>query len=290
VYTALPMTTKEAANEEANILPQKQQQKQEEPISGKRIIVRNLPVGISKEELRELGDRYGRVVNVELVSNPAYNTNQGKVRLPFGFISFLSEDDASYSIYRLNDFYYKGEHLSASLSKPNATQNNKSKTGGVANRGPQNDAKNKKKNTNYYSLRSLTPLNPPSLPPQQSQGAQHAPKAWDQPAPAQVNSNSNPPTDNNGYVQNNQGGKQGGRKNNTNNRNNRKQNYKAVPDPIEDIPTESSIGNYSSNIAEPITHDVAITIDSTQQWYSFKLTDDQLQEFYKAIEPFVPQQ
>jgi len=81
--------------------PQAQQQQQPPPNSGKRIIVRNLPQGITREELRELGDRYGRVVNVELVAKPQKGP-------PFGFISFLTEDDAGFSIYRLHEHHYRG--------------------------------------------------------------------------------------------------------------------------------------------------------------------------------------
>jgi len=46
----------------------------------KRIIIRNLPPGTTRDELRELCGRYGRVINVEIVS---------KQHRPFGFVSFF---------------------------------------------------------------------------------------------------------------------------------------------------------------------------------------------------------
>jgi RNA recognition motif-containing protein len=257
--------------------------------SGKRIIVRNLPPGVTKEELRELGDRYGRVVNVELVAKPQKGA-------PFGFISFLTEDDAGFSIYRLHDHHYKGYDLDVSLSIPKQREapnkNSKGATG-----GNRKDEKPKKTKKPMYSLRTLTPLNPPSAPPQTAQGNPQA-KGWDNAAPAQVSpsvSNNSQPSGDNGYVQNQSGkgnnnnnsGKQGRKNNTNNNRSSRKQNFKAVPEPVDDVPTEAvPEHSYDANIEMIHTTEVHITIEESQIWWTLKLAPDQLQEFYKALEPF----
>jgi hypothetical protein len=268
-----------------------QAQPQAQSNSGKRIIVRNLPPGITREELRELGDRYGRVVNVELVAKPQKGP-------PFGFISFLTEDDAGFSIYRLHEHHYRGFDLDVSLSiKQREGPNKNSK--GPATSGNRKEEKKKDKKKNYYSLRTLTPLNPPSAPPQTPQGNPQA-KGWDNAAPAQVSpsvSNNSQPSGDNGYVQNQSGkgnnnnnsGKQG-RKQNNNNNNNRsrgKQNFKAVPEPVDDVPTEAvPEHSYDANIEMIHTTEVHITIEESQIWWTLKLAPDQLQEFYKALEPF----
>jgi RNA recognition motif-containing protein len=257
--------------------------------SGKRIIVRNLPPGVTKEELRELGDRYGRVVNVELVAKPQKGA-------PFGFISFLTEDDAGFSIYRLHDHHYKGYDLDVSLSIPKQREapnkNSKGATG-----GNRKDEKPKKTKKPMYSLRTLTPLNPPSAPPQTAQGNPQA-KGWDNAAPAQVSpsvSNNSQPSGDNGYVQNQSGkgnnnnnsGKQGRKNNTNNNRSSRKQNFKAVPEPVDDVPTEAVPDHsYDANIEMIHTTEVHITIEDSQIWWTLKLAPDQLQDFYKALEPF----
>jgi len=268
---------------------------QSAPTSGKRIIVRNLPTSITREELRELGDRYGRVVNVELVSKPNTNPKENP-RLPFGFITFLTEDDAGYTIYRLHDHHYKGNVLEASLSipKPKDTTNNSKAKGSI------NNPKKERIKKPMSSLRILTPLNPPSAPPPtpQSNPQSKTGLGWDNAAPAHVNPsvNNQPPADNNGYVQtqskgsNNNSGKQS-RKNN-NNRSSRKQNFKAVPEIVEDeVPTETAPESYPANpeVVNEVVHitEVNITIEASQTWWNLKLTDDQLQDFYKAVDPFV---
>jgi len=267
-------------NPEAQPQPNQQQQ-QPQPTSGKRIIVRNLPPGTTREELRELGDRYGRVINVELVSKPD--------RPCFGFISFLTEDDAAFSIYRLHDYRYKGNLLGASLSNNNPPPKQK------PNQRAKDDFKPKKPKKPMYSLRSLTPLNPPSVPPQQAQGHNsQSPKSWDNPVAAQA-APSNQPADN-GYLQGskgNAGKQQGKRNNNLNNRSRGKQqqSYKqAVPHEIaDDVPTESAPDNYlNSDVNDVPLTDVHITIEASQIWWLLKLSPEQLQDFYKAVEPFVP--
>ena len=55
---------------------------QNEPGLKKRVYIGNLPPDTSREELRELGSKYGRVIQVELI-----RAKDG--RLPFGFVSFL---------------------------------------------------------------------------------------------------------------------------------------------------------------------------------------------------------
>jgi hypothetical protein len=270
-----------------------QAQPQAQSNSGKRIIVRNLPPGITREELRELGDRYGRVVNVELVAKPQKGP-------PFGFISFLTEDDAGFSIYRLHEHHYRGYVLDASLSIPKQREApNKNSKGATTGGNRQKDEKPKKTKKPMYSLRTLTPLNPPSAPPQTAQGNPQA-KGWDNAAPAQVSpsvSNNSQPSGDNGYVQNQSGkgnnnnnsGKQG-RKQNNNNNNNRsrgKQNFKAVPEPVDDVPTEAvPEHSYDANIEMIHTTEVHITIEESQIWWTLKLAPDQLQDFYKALEPF----
>jgi len=89
--------------------PQGKGEGQNEPVLKKRVYIGNLPPETSREELKELGSKYGRVIAVELI-----RAKDG--RLPFGFISFLSEEDAGYTAYMLHDHVYKSYPLEASLS------------------------------------------------------------------------------------------------------------------------------------------------------------------------------
>jgi hypothetical protein len=276
--------------EEQQQQPSTQQQKtdQQVPTSGKRIIVKNLPPGTTREELRELGDRYGRVVNVELVPKPDR---------PFGFISFLTEDDAAFTIYRLHEYRYKGNLLVASFStNPPQNKQKPNQRGKEENKPTKKDRKKP-----MYSLRTLTPLNPPTAPPQQQAPGinPQSPKAWDNTAATHVAppAGHNQNTGDNGYIQN-QGkgnaGKQQGRRNNNNiSRSRGKQNYKqAAPEIVEDVPSETAPDSYihSRNgdvVDVPIT-DVHITIDANQIWWHLKLSPEQLEDFFKAVQPFVP--
>jgi len=268
--------------------PPETQQQQQQPQSGKRIIVKNLPPGISKEELRELGDRHGRVINVELVPKPQH----GK---PFGFISYLSEDDAEFSLYRLSGYIYKNFQLECSFSNAKPPLKPGLKAPGL-NIGKPNVPEKQKKKKPMYSLRTLTPLNPPTHPQQGYCTPQQQQKAWDNapgpvvPAPA----NNNQPIDD-GFVQSNdnktnKGNNTGkGRRNNNNlNRSKGKQNYKqAVPNeevieeeeqlPLESLPPQDS----------PVSvTDVQISISPDQYW-TLKLGPDQLEAFLKAVDPFL---
>jgi RNA recognition motif-containing protein len=274
------MATNPEAQQPAAQQPNTQQpSQQQQQLPGKRIIVRNLPPGISKEELRELGDRYGRVITVELVPKPARSN-------PFGFISFLSQDDAEYSIYRLNGYLYKNYPLMASFS--NSKTQPKPKTGPNNNK-LKTDNKEKKKKP-MYSLRTLTPMNPPTPSPQQAlPNYPPNPKAWDNPAglsaPAPANNNNHQPVDN-GYVQTNdktgKGNSGKGRRNNNINRSRGNKNYKqAAPEVIEEEPTES-VPPQDSNVS--VTE---VQISIANQLWTLKLGPEQLEDFLKAVDPFL---
>jgi RNA recognition motif-containing protein len=130
---------------------------QNDPGLKKRVYIGNLPPDTSREELRELGSKYGRVIQVELI-----RAKDG--RLPFGFITFLSEEDAGYTAYMLHDHVYKGTYpLEASLSNSKVQPRTKPGTprqGG--NAAQAKNAKPKREKKAMYSLRTLTPLNPPT--------------------------------------------------------------------------------------------------------------------------------
>jgi len=190
--------------------------------------------------------------------------------------------------------------LDASLSIPKQREapNNKSK--GAATGGNRQKEEKKKTKKPMYSLRTLTPLNPPSAPPQTAQGNPQS-KGWDNAAPAQVSprevSNNSQPSADKGYVHNqgkgsnnnNNSGKQSRNKNNNINRSRGKQNFKAVPEIVDDVPTEAVPDSYAAPpeiVNEVPTTEVHITIEECQIWWTLKLTNDQLQDFYKAVEPF----
>jgi RNA recognition motif-containing protein len=144
-------------------------QQQNEPALKKRVYIGNLPPETTREELRELGSKYGRVISVELI-----RTKDG--RLPFGFITFLSEEDAGYTQYMLDDHVYKNYPLEASLSnkeKQKSKPGTPRSSGGTA-AGVKTKEKKKKP---MYSLRTLTPLNPPT---QTNQAAQPPMKNYTQ--------------------------------------------------------------------------------------------------------------
>jgi RNA recognition motif-containing protein len=268
-------------------------QDQSNPSQGKRIIVRNLPVGITREELRELGDRYGRVISVDLVP---------KGDSPFGFISFLSEDDALFSVYRLSGYIYKGSKpLKVSLSNAKPVVNVKPGSNRAA-AGPKEDVKPAKPKKPLYSLRTLTPHNPPTPSPlqQQPQSQNTAQKsAWDnavtQSAPAVINNNA----PNNGYDQPT-GKNNKNRKNNyNNNRGKGNRNYKPAGQQKEHS-TEEVIDNNTQhtesapvvlqspdNVNQITVTEVQIMIENNQ--WLIKLGPEQLDEFLKVVEPYLQQ-
>jgi len=107
----------------------------------KRVYIGNLPPETSREELKELGSKYGRVIAVELI-----RTKDG--RLPFGFITFLSEEDAGYTAYILHDHVYKSYPLEASLSNSKIQPKIKPGAPRQGNAfGPRDKPKKKKRKT-----------------------------------------------------------------------------------------------------------------------------------------------
>jgi len=293
-----------------------------QPSQGKRIIIRNLPPGTSRDELRELGDKYGRVVSVEMVAKPDR---------PFGFISFLTEDDAGFTIYRLNGYRYKNHILEVSLS------NSKQQPKGKQIRAIKSEEKPKKVKKPLYSLRTLTPVNPPTPSPLQQQPKPNdAPsfKSWQEHTPLHSANNSDQFDQENGYDPSfekqdyeqpttHQGSKsskqqqqQQPRRNNNNNNNNRgggrgKTNYfkkidptQLVPPPEMDAPSTDTAppvgdsyeeihhhiheghGSSSDQIPVGVT-EVQITIPARQDCWNLKVGPVQLQEFLKAIGPFL---
>jgi len=253
----------------------------------KRIIVKNLPPGTSRDELRELGDRYGRVISVELVP---------KQDRPFGFISFLSEDDAGFSIYRLNGYRYKNYILEAALSSHKPQGNPKDKK----SKNSVKDDKPKKSKRPIYSLRTLTPLNPPTLStPQQQNPPYSSFKSWDPPTASAPSSNPQESQDN-GFVQSNDSnkksnpGNKGKSRRNNNSLNRSNKNYKQVQnnsapaennEPQEPIVTQITEEPPVEQV--PLT-DVEIKIPATQFWVSLKLDPVQLDEFLKFVSPLLP--
>jgi len=269
--------------------PQAQQPQPAQQLQyNKRIIVKNLPPGTSRDELRELGDRYGRVISVELVP---------KQDRPFGFISFLSEDDAGFSIYRLNGYRYKNYILEAALSSHKPQNNTKEKK----SKNTTKEEKPKKNKRPIYSLRTLTPLNPPTLSTSQQQNPQYSFKSWQDPATVSAPI-SNPPEQDNGFVQSNDSNKKSnpgnnrgkGRRNNNNSLNRSNKNYKQVQDNSAPADNNEPAEPIATQITEeppveqvPLT-DVEIKIAANEFWVSLKLDPVQLDEFLKFVSPLLP--
>jgi len=282
-----------------------------QPMERKRIIVKNLPPGTSREELRELGDKYGRVISTEMVS---------KGEPPFGFISFLSADDAEYTIYRLKGYRYKNCILEVAFSKPQMKKEAQQRT----NRGIKSEEKPKRNKKQMYSLRALTPLNPPT-PSQQQQppkaNDQSQPfKSWQDHTPVYSPTGSSgdhpeengyiPPNEKQVYEQSPPGGKSK-RNNNSrsgNNNTNNKSNFKKIennphlnaPPEIIESPTTDTVppavdGSYGAveineggdETLPVLVTDIEISIPATQNYFTFKVGPGQLQEFLKALNPFL---
>jgi len=248
------------------------------PQQGKRIILRNLPPGTSREELHELGNKYGRVISVEIVAKPDR---------PFGFISFLSEDDAGFSVYRLNGYRYKNHILEVSYSnykppKPKTPLNK-----------PKMDDKHKKAKKPIYSLRTLSPLNPPTPSPQQNKPSNdsHLIKSWDKHNLSMPSSSEQQPD--NGYIPTNDKSANTNKgKRNNQNYNNRKPDNQVITDkiqeqdnPPETAPIEDNVPNELDQ-SFPVT-EIQINIPPNQLWCSFKLGPEQTDQFLKAVEPFL---
>jgi len=248
------------------------------PPQGKRIIIRNLPPGTSRDELHELGNKYGRVISVEMVPKPDR---------PFGFISFLSEDDAGFAVYRLNGYRYKNHILEVSHSNSKLPPKQK-----IANKSKMED-KPKKTKKPIYSLRTLSPANPPTLSPQQNKPSNdsHIIKSWDKHNLSMPSSSEQQPD--NGYIPTND------KPANTNKGKRNNQNYNnRKPDPVMDklqdhldnavpetSPNEDNVPNELDQ-AFPVT-EIQINIPPNQIWCSFKLGPDQTDQFLKAVGPFL---
>jgi len=296
------------------------------PSQGKRIRIRNLPPGTSRDELRELGDKYGRVVSVDIAPKPDR---------PIGFISFLTEDDAGFTIYRLNGYRYKNHILEVSFSTSKPQPKDKQK------RAVKSEEKPKKVKKPIYSLRTLTPVNPPTPSPLQQQPKPNNDtpsfKSWQDHTPIHSpGSNGDqldqengyvPPSEKQGYEQttSHQGAKsskqhqhqqqqQQPRRNNNNNNNNRgggrgKTNYKKidptqmVPPPDMEAPTTDTAPPVGESYADvhhhheggvhpgvvglPVETEIQISIPATQNYWNIKVGPVDFQEFLKALGPFL---
>jgi len=205
---------------------------------------------------------------------------------PFGFISFLDEDDAGFTVYRLNGYRYKNYILEVYHS--NTKLQPKSKT---PNKTKMDD-KPKKVKKPIYSLRTLSPLNPPTPSPQQNKPSNdsHLIKSWDKHNLSMTSSSGQQPD--NGYIPtNDKSPTNKGKRNNQNN--NRKPDNQGITDKIQEqdiapdtAPIEDNVPNEIDQ-SFPVTEIQIITIPPNQIWCSFKLGPEQTDQFLKAVEPFL---
>jgi len=269
----------------------------EPPLSGKRIIIRNLPPGTTRDELHELGNKYGRVVSVEMVPKPDR---------PFGFVSFLTEDDAGFTIYRLNGYRYKNYQLEVAFSSSKLPPKPKTGTKG-------RDDKPKKVKKKPYSLRTLTPVNPPTPSPQQQQQQQQhikisnndSHKSWDTPLTFQTSDQQQQPD--NGYIPpsdkspNQNNAKRSNHNQNASNymkQQQQQQQQQQQPSDNQDklinvqentiatAPIEELNTPPNDQESFPVT-EIQINIPPNTVWCTLKLGTEQLHQFVKALDPFL---
>jgi RNA recognition motif-containing protein len=274
----------------------------------KRLIVRNFPEGTTREELRELGEKFGRVISVGIVSNKPTPT-----QLTFGFINYLSIDDSAYAQYRLNGYRYYSNELKVDFVNPQkepeqTSQKGKPKT----NRPVKSEEKPKRNKKQTYSLRALTPPNPPTNPLPQQPSVQKTKientfNHWKENTSihSSIGSSGDHPEENGYNTQEksvyeqqspNSSVKGKPRYNNNNNRRSEKSNFKKMdehinPPELVESPTTDTVSSVVEPYAEiPEVRDVLpvteIQITVNNDVYSLKLGPEQLNEFWKAIEPF----
>jgi len=126
--------------------PQEQLQPLDKPIvNPKKIFVGNLPPDTLRDDLRELANNYGRVIDCDVIRSGRY-----------GFVTFLTEYDAGFARHRIDQKLFRDYPLRATMA-----ENPKQKP--ISRKSlPTEETKPKKIKKTPISLRYLTPQNPPT--------------------------------------------------------------------------------------------------------------------------------
>lgn len=85
----------------------------DEQSSGCKVYVGNLPFSVNEEELKKLFSSYGKISEVSLISDKFSGRSKG-----FGFVTFVSSEDAQKAISEMNDKDMQGRPLKVSEAKP----------------------------------------------------------------------------------------------------------------------------------------------------------------------------
>ncbi len=79
----------------------------------KRIYVGNLPFSVGQKELRELFGKYGKIEDVEVISDRFNGRSKG-----FGFITFENDGDVAAAIAGTNEKDFNGRALKVNEARP----------------------------------------------------------------------------------------------------------------------------------------------------------------------------
>lgn len=83
-----------------------------------KLFVGNIPYSMSEAQLRELFERFGELVSCKLIIDPETKRSKG-----FGFVEFVSKDDAEEAMEQLNNSDVQGKKLVVNEARPQEKKN-----------------------------------------------------------------------------------------------------------------------------------------------------------------------
>ena len=109
--------------------------------TGNVLYVSNFPKYLRDDEIKEKFDKYGKVININIIKEPHSKENRG-----FGFVTFDSSKDAQKAMNEINNMVINGKEIKVEISKRSKPHK---PTPGVY-LGPKSDYYRRRYDRNFY--------------------------------------------------------------------------------------------------------------------------------------------
>ncbi len=78
-----------------------------------KLFVGNIPWSVSSDQLREIFSEVGEIEEAVVITDRMSGRSKG-----FGFVTFVTEEDAQAAIEKFHEYEYEGRNLTVNVARP----------------------------------------------------------------------------------------------------------------------------------------------------------------------------